>query len=244
MSELRQLLPGQLGTLVNVRGTERLLNLSGLSGQRVGTRSDAARRQIGNIKVAEVTVDESHDDTMTITEHPVDHGAAIADHAFVRPAEVRIRIGYSAAYVQGPVRDIYSQILALQASRQPFDVWTGKREYHNMLIESIRTQSNSGLEYTFLADIALRQIILVQTSTIPVSSVPSNLLMSDKNMPTVNTGQVNVQAANVTYNQALVSGLSPPKAEMAGLIPPRPPIELPFGQPWTPQLPQLPDTSL
>jgi len=65
-------------------------------------------------------------------------------------------------------------------------------------------------------------------------------------MPTVSTGQVNVQAANMTYNQALVSGLSNIKAARAGLIPPGQ-LQLAgpsFGPELTPQLPELPDTTL
>src|SRR5260363_275132 len=52
-----------------------------------------ARRCIGEI-VPNVVIEEVHQDALTITEHPVEQGAAIADHAYVRPAEVVMRCGF------------------------------------------------------------------------------------------------------------------------------------------------------
>lgn len=45
--------------------------------------------------IAHATVEESHIDEMEITEHPVEQGAAIADHAFKRPAEVTLHLAWS-----------------------------------------------------------------------------------------------------------------------------------------------------
>jgi Dit-like tail protein len=36
---------------------------------------------------------EARDDYLTITEHPIEYGAAITDHAFKRSSEVRVRVG-------------------------------------------------------------------------------------------------------------------------------------------------------
>lgn len=44
-------------------------------------------RKIGLI-VPSVVVSEKHSDTLEITEHPVEIGAAVADHAYKRPSEV------------------------------------------------------------------------------------------------------------------------------------------------------------
>lgn len=44
---------------------------------------------------AQITIEEIHHDELEITEHPVEQGAAIADHAFKRPAEVIIRCMWS-----------------------------------------------------------------------------------------------------------------------------------------------------
>lgn len=45
--------------------------------------------------VAQVTVEEMHQDEAEITENPVEQGAVIADHAFVRPADVVVTAGWS-----------------------------------------------------------------------------------------------------------------------------------------------------
>ncbi|PWT77518.1 MAG: hypothetical protein C5B60_02475 [Chloroflexi bacterium] len=195
MSELRQLMP-----------TVTALDLSAFTGakQRIGQRQDVARRAIETFE-AECTVSEDHDDELTITEHPVEHGAAIADHAFKRPSEVRCRIGWTASYVGGDVAQIYEQILALQASREPFGVITGKRVYQNMLVASIRTQTNSGLAYTFLADVVLRQIIRVSTQTIPISSNVSELADIPNNMPTATMGTVNPNPASLSFDQIVAA---------------------------------------
>ena len=45
--------------------------------------------------VAQATIEERHKDELEVTEHPVEQGAAIADHAFKRPAEVILHLGWS-----------------------------------------------------------------------------------------------------------------------------------------------------
>lgn len=51
-------------------------------------------RAIGNI-IANVTVEERHQDDLEITDHPIEQGAVISDHAFKRPVEVTIECAWS-----------------------------------------------------------------------------------------------------------------------------------------------------
>jgi hypothetical protein len=44
---------------------------------------------------ADITIEETHSDQMEITEHPIEQGANITDHAFKRPAEVTLKLGWS-----------------------------------------------------------------------------------------------------------------------------------------------------
>lgn len=53
-------------------------------------------RSIGGI-IPDVTISERHNDTLSITSHPVERGAAITDHAFVNPAELNMQVGFSDA---------------------------------------------------------------------------------------------------------------------------------------------------
>jgi hypothetical protein len=119
---------------------------------------------------AQVTIDEDHEDDLEITQHPVETGAAITDHAYKKPSEVRVRVGWSNAYLGGDVKTMYEQIQQIQNWRYPFKVYTGKRQYDNMLIASLRTHTDEKLEFSFIADITFREIILVDTSVTTGSS--------------------------------------------------------------------------
>jgi soluble lytic murein transglycosylase-like protein len=66
-----------------------------LRGRVNGYSVDTARlqsRKIGMI-IPDVVVSEKHSDTLEITEHPVETGAAISDHAYKRPSEVVMEVG-------------------------------------------------------------------------------------------------------------------------------------------------------
>lgn len=45
--------------------------------------------------IANAVTEEVHHDEMDITEHPVEQGSAIADHAFKRPAELVLKMAWS-----------------------------------------------------------------------------------------------------------------------------------------------------
>ncbi len=52
------------------------------------------KRSIGPL-IAQVTLQEVHNDTLEITDHPIEMGAVISDHAFKRPAELIITCAWS-----------------------------------------------------------------------------------------------------------------------------------------------------
>ena len=62
-------------------------SFGGIAGARV-------TRKIGPI-IANITEEERHQDDLEITDHPVEQGATISDHAFKRPAEVTIKVSWS-----------------------------------------------------------------------------------------------------------------------------------------------------
>ena len=45
--------------------------------------------------IAQATIEEKHDDELEITNHPIEQGAAIQDHAFLRSSRVTLRLGWS-----------------------------------------------------------------------------------------------------------------------------------------------------
>lgn len=143
----------------------------------------------------QVVIEESHADELEITDHPVETGAMISDHAFKRPPEVTIKCGWSnspsqAGLIDGLVgglkstvtgvqnligkkeaqnaRDVYDKLLALQAAVTPFDILTGKRKYTNMLIRSLSVTTDKSSENSLMATIVCRHVIIVSTRVVAV----------------------------------------------------------------------------
>ncbi len=145
------------------------------------------RRQIG-LMVPDVVVSEKHTDTLTITEHPVEKGASITDHAYKNAAEVTMQVGFAAGgslldftdtqqwSVKGQSvglglspQEAYQKLLDLQSSREPFDVMTGKRTYHNCLIRSLEVTTEPATENVLMCTITLRELIISETAVAQVA---------------------------------------------------------------------------
>lgn len=128
-----------------------------------------SQRNLAGIIIPDCIVEEVGRDELEITEHPVEQGASITDHAYKRPREVTLRwswtnSGRSDTYV----KEVYNSLLGLQASLAPFSISTGKSQYTNMLISSLSQTTNNAQENS-LAIVALcTEIILVSTSTVTV----------------------------------------------------------------------------
>ncbi|ASV21231.1 phage baseplate protein [Klebsiella quasivariicola] len=140
-------------------------------------------RRIGLI-VPSVVISEKHNDTLEITEHPVEVGAAISDHAYRRPSEVVMQVGFAGG---GSLLDFldttsiglsaglspketYQELLDLQNSRVPFDVVTGKRIYTNMLIRALEVTTDRASENVLSAELTLREVIITSTTTTQVAA--------------------------------------------------------------------------
>jgi len=126
-------------------------------------------RMIGGV-IPDCAITESHSDRVIVTKHPVEKGAAISDHAYVDPPTVNIRWGWTEA-LRGEAwaAIMYQTLLGLMYERQPIDLFTGKRPYTNMVIESITENTDSWTEYALILDIQLVQVIIVSTES---TSIP------------------------------------------------------------------------
>lgn len=139
-------------------------------------------RRIG-VLVPSVVVSEKHVDALEITEHPVETGAPVNDHAYKRASEVTMECGFAGGGsildfvdVAGiglgiglSPKEVYQQLLGLQASRVPFDVVTGKRTYSNMLIRAIEVTTDRTSENVLSCVLTLREVLLTQTQSISVA---------------------------------------------------------------------------
>lgn len=140
-----------------------------------------------------------------ITQHPVETGAAITDHAYVEPAELIIEVGMSDAcvsYIQGQFNQKYTRSVSaidtlwkLQEQRIPMDVLTRLKLYRNMLIEVISVpddwQTINGLKAT----VTLREIEVVQVKTVTMNSKASSSKNPQKTA-TTNKGTQQVTKPN------------------------------------------------
>jgi hypothetical protein len=195
---------------------------------------------IGGIQV-DTTFEEIYEDEIDITEHPVEAGAQVSDHAYKRAMVYQLRCGWSDSSASGllglasgvlsaisPVAStvinvasgvanllnsgagasgsfqggamiasdyvagIYSQLLQLQQSFQPFSVTSGLRSYDSMLIKSLRVNKDQRSQYSLNVQATLRQIILVstQSSTLPVQAAQS---FPADTADVVNTGSQQLQ---------------------------------------------------
>jgi hypothetical protein len=163
-------------------------------------------RNIAGI-IPDCVIEERHGDFLEVTNHPVEEGTPISDHAFKRPMELSIRAGWSASssfalvrdLVTGnlggakndltgnPLKDIYNQLLDLQNSMQPFSIVTGKRSYDNMLLVGIEEDTTKDTENALIVELTFREVIIVQTQSATLPPV-ARQLNPQKTAEPVNTG--------------------------------------------------------
>jgi len=115
--------------------------------------------------IPHVTIEETARDTLFITQHPVEKGASISDHAFSMPVEIEMVCGWSNSSVgfYGYTYLVYQEMLALQRTREPFTVYTPGRSYRDMLIKSIEKTTNEEVADSLIVRVGLQQVIIVET---------------------------------------------------------------------------------
>ncbi|EBW3292694.1 hypothetical protein DPD00_13230 [Salmonella enterica subsp. enterica serovar Bijlmer] len=171
-------------------------------------------RRIG-VLIPSVVVSEKHTDTLEITEHPVEVSAAIADHAYKKPSEVVMEVGFAGG---GSLLDFasnltatsllglspqqtYQEILDLQESRIPFDVVTGKRLYSNMLIRALEVTTDRTTENVLSAVLTLREVLISQTQQVTVAD-KTDMKDGASTSPVLNTGTKTIKPPNTSLLQS------------------------------------------
>lgn len=139
------------------------------------------QRSIGAI-IPAVTIIEEHTDEVRVTDHPVDTGANVADHAIVMPAVVRCTFGWTDSLfaVNYAIRnsilkgltsteDVYKELQKMMKDRQPFSLQTGKRKYESVLITALRTSSTVDTENSLIIDITFEEVRLARAKTVTLA---------------------------------------------------------------------------
>jgi hypothetical protein len=117
-----------------------------------------------------------HDTTTRITEHPVQSGANLSDHAYQLPARVTLEVNMSDAmdvfqpgqFSSFSTKSIsaYQQLLAFQKARLPLQIVTRLNQYDNMLIEHISAPDDVSSLHGLRCIVNLRQIMTAQVAQI------------------------------------------------------------------------------
>lgn len=136
------------------------------------------KRDVGGV-IPDVILSENHVDSVTITGHPVEYGAQISDHAFVNPAQLTMRMGWSPSSIllnsvlSGSIfkglqtlDDVYQRLLDLQSLREPFDVLTRRRAYTNMMIQTLAVTTDADTENALVVEVNLVEVLRVRTVVI------------------------------------------------------------------------------
>lgn len=168
------------------------------------------KRKIGPFS-ATLTMEESGTDELEITQHPVQQGAAITDHSFVKPASLSVKVIWSS--LDAPLSETYQKLLDLQASREPFDVVTGKRIYRNMLFKSLGITTDASTENVLSISAEFLEVII---TTLEVVTVPARAKQK-RPAKTGGTKKVGVKKAEVVPPAKAETSRSAAKAIVAGL---------------------------
>jgi len=126
-----------------------------------------------------------HTSTLKLTEHPVQGGASITDHAFMEPRILSMEIGMSDAresFIPGQFTHSWSRsasafeiLRALQVQRIPMQILTRLGLYRNMLVETISAPDDYMTLHGLRVNVTFREIIVATVQTVQVGAVASSV---------------------------------------------------------------------
>ena len=138
----------------------------------------------GDAIVPDVTISEVHDDEVTVTQHPVDTGAAISDHAIVQPASVTCVFGWSDSSralnsaLDGSIlkgmqtsKDVYDRLVELKNQRALLRLSTGKRKYPSVVITKLKVSTTVDTESAAVIEVTFQEVFLVEAKTVSLAAI-------------------------------------------------------------------------
>lgn len=151
------------------------------------------RDSAGNEFVFDAVFSADHAHNVTVTQHPVQSGAAVADHAFVNPVEVTMDIGFSdvndvryyfeagqtyestyGAATAGRSVSAYELFLEIMEAREPVTLVTRLKTYDNMMITAISASDSAQTMFGLRASVSLQQIRRVSVATMSIQQTCSS----------------------------------------------------------------------
>ena len=120
----------------------------------------AFSRAIGPIPLNCILI-EKHTSEVEITSNPIETGAEVNDHAYIKPKQVVLEVADRNAAL------VYNALVRFQESRVPFYLVTGLTIYKDMLIQAIDTTRDKTHSTVLSATVTCRQVIIVSTGSAP-----------------------------------------------------------------------------
>jgi len=124
----------------------------------------------------------THSSQLKMTEHPVQAGASLTDHAFLQPRTLTIEVGMTdvaQSYIPGQFsggqsRSIqaYRVLMDLQAMRIPIQVHTRLHLYQNMLIEVLSAPDDYTTRHGLRCSVTFKEVLVAQVKTVRISARP------------------------------------------------------------------------
>lgn len=118
-----------------------------------------------------------HRMNITTTQHPVQQGASISDHAYIEPDEVSIEVGMSDAAISagGPSHSVnaYEQLRAIAEARRPVTLVTRLHTYSDMVITGLSAPDDKTTMNALKASIYFQKINIVAVATMKVQQTVS-----------------------------------------------------------------------
>jgi len=145
-----------------------------------------------------------HERRLTVTEHPVQTGANISDHAYLMPATVVMEIGmsdamdaYESGQFQGDTSksvSAYKTLERLHEARIPLTVVTRLGKYENMIIEHIHAPDEAKTQYGLKVTVTFKQIIMAMNPATKKNAAASNSERSQTAVPVTDKAAVQPQS--------------------------------------------------
>ena len=142
-------------------------------------------------------------ESLTITENPVETGASVTDHAFKNPKIFTFDIGMTDT-AQGKIFGQFGFLNRSVNAYQLLSEWLSQREpltlngkygfYENILVSDLKAHDDHTSYYGMRATVILKEIIVTSTQIVKVSSASFYTKNTNRGIQNVTTPSKNVSA--------------------------------------------------
>ena len=140
-----------------------------------------------------------HSIELEVTENPIETGAAVVDHAYVKPAQVTMKVMMSDVHqslypgqftgTRFRSTNAWHVLKKLQGDRIQFNIFTRLGLYENMLITSLQASDTADTFRALSATVTLREIPVARVKEVKISSADQT---------TIKTEMGKIEAGNLT----------------------------------------------